>query len=128
MFTERTYNIRFTVVFNLFLCYNGRKIFIKGVLNMPTELFLNVPLPYAICLAVFVILSIFQLCLLTSINETTKQRDKQTQELKEQNDLLVKSILEMLDFRKNTDKEQLEIANKNVDLLNKISDTIEKRG
>ena len=63
---------------------------------MPTELFLNVPLPYAICLAVFVILSIFQLCLLTSINETTKQRDKQTQELKEQNDLLVKSILEML--------------------------------
>lgn len=95
---------------------------------MPTELFLNVPLPYAICIVVFVILATIQLCLINSINETTKQKEKQSQELKEQNDLLVKNILEMLEFRKNADKQNIDMNNKNIELLEKLTTIVEKRG
>lgn len=95
---------------------------------MASDLLSNVPFQYAVFVVFPIILCVIQLYIAILINSQIKKTEEKCKEIKEQNDLLVKNILEMLNSHSELDKQHVDIESKNIELLEKLTDVIEKRG
>ena len=95
---------------------------------MASDLLLTTPFQYVVLIGLPIILCIIQLYIAILINSQVKKTEEKYREIKEQNDILVKNILEMLNSHSELDKQHVDIESKNIELLEKLTDVIEKRG
>lgn len=94
---------------------------------MVSDILLNVPVDYIIVSIPF-ILCLIQLYIVFLVSKEQKATSEKLREVKEMNNKLVEQTLNLLKSNFTANKEFMQIEEKNVELLEKLTDLVDKRG